>query len=68
MLGEIFKWILIFGAVGAVGGLIFFSGDNDMRNRDKMTIGAVHGAGCVFEVLRMAIPVIIIILLIRACS
>jgi hypothetical protein len=68
MIGEIFIWLLIFCAVGAVGGLIFFGGDNDMRNRDKMTIGALHGAGCVFEVVRIAIPLIIIVLLIRACS
>lgn len=67
MIGDILIWVIIFGVIGAIGGLFFFGNDNEIRTRDKMAIGAFHGAGCVFELVRMAVPIIIIILLIRAC-
>lgn len=68
MIAEIFKWIFICAAIGAVAGLIFFNDAREMKAEEKMAIGAMHGAGCVFELVRIAIPLIIVILLIRACS
>lgn len=68
MIEEILTWVIIFAVIGAIAGLLFFNGDNEMRSRDKMAIGAAQGAGCVFELVRIAVPIIIIMLIIRACK
>jgi hypothetical protein len=62
-----FKGIIIFFVVCAVIGF-FIAASNNSSKKEGAAMGALAAFGLLAEIAKYALPVVIIILLVKACS